>query len=82
MQIEGFAGRQARRPQAVADYTQGGLTNDSLSYTRKLHRIDGRDRRLPFTAEIKALAKGPSTYDPLENEIGGSTVARDNSGEW
>ena len=38
------AGRQARRPQAVADYTQGGLTNDTLSYTRKLHHIDGRDR--------------------------------------
>jgi hypothetical protein len=26
--------------------------------------------RQPFTAEIKTLAKGPSTYDPLENEIG------------
>ena len=26
-----------------ADYTHGGLTNDSLSYTRKLHHIDGRD---------------------------------------
>jgi hypothetical protein len=25
--------------------------------------------RQPFTAEIKALAKGPSTYDPLENGI-------------
>jgi hypothetical protein len=25
--------------------------------------------RQPFTAEIKTLAKGPSTYDPLENEI-------------
>jgi hypothetical protein len=25
--------------------------------------------RQPFTAEIKMLAKGPSTYDPLENEI-------------
>ena len=37
------AGRQARRPQAVADYTQGGLTNEPLSYTRKLHHIDGRD---------------------------------------
>ncbi len=24
--------------------------------------------RQPFTAEIKTLAKGPSTYDPLENE--------------
>jgi len=23
--------------------------------------------RQPFTAEIKTLAKGPSTYDPLEN---------------
>jgi hypothetical protein len=48
MQIEGFAepGRQARRPQAVAYYTQGGLTNDTLSYTRKLHHIDGRDRVL------------------------------------
>jgi hypothetical protein len=22
--------------------------------------------RQPFTAEIKTLAKGPSTYDPLE----------------
>src|SRR6476469_5685269 len=36
-------GRQDRRPQTLADYTQGGLTNDSLSYTRKLHHIDGRD---------------------------------------
>jgi len=26
--------------------------------------------RQPFTAEIKTLAKGPSTYDPLENTIG------------
>jgi hypothetical protein len=25
--------------------------------------------RQPFTAEIKTLAKGPSTYDPLENKI-------------
>jgi hypothetical protein len=25
--------------------------------------------RQPFTAEIKTLAKGPSTYDPLENSI-------------
>jgi hypothetical protein len=25
--------------------------------------------RQPFTAEIKTLAKGPSTYDPLENNI-------------
>jgi hypothetical protein len=25
--------------------------------------------RQPFTAEIKLLAKGPSTYDPLENNI-------------
>ncbi len=25
--------------------------------------------RQPFTAEIKTLAKGPSTYDPLENGI-------------
>jgi hypothetical protein len=25
--------------------------------------------RQPFTAEIKTLAKGPSTYDPLENTI-------------
>ena len=25
--------------------------------------------RQPFTAEIKTLAKGPSTYDPLEDSI-------------
>jgi hypothetical protein len=25
--------------------------------------------RQPFTAEIKTLAKGPSTYDPFENTI-------------
>jgi hypothetical protein len=25
--------------------------------------------RQPFDAEIKTLAKGPSTYDPLENAI-------------
>jgi hypothetical protein len=25
--------------------------------------------RQPFTTEIKTLAKGPSTYDPLENNI-------------
>jgi hypothetical protein len=25
--------------------------------------------RQPFTAERKTLAKGPSTYDPLENSI-------------
>ena len=34
------AGRQDRRPQTLADCTQGGLTNDPLSYTRKLHHID------------------------------------------
>jgi hypothetical protein len=28
------------------------------------HMTEGRR---PFTAEIKMLAKGPSTYDPLEN---------------
>ena len=46
MQIEGFAepAGQSGRPQAVADYTQGGLTNDTLSYTLKLHHIDGRDQ--------------------------------------
>jgi hypothetical protein len=43
MLAEPLVGRQDRRPQAVADYTQGGLTNDPLSYTRKLHHIDGRD---------------------------------------
>jgi hypothetical protein len=26
--------------------------------------------RQPFTAEIKTLAKGPSTYDPLHNSMG------------
>src|ERR1700722_11433462 len=30
------------------------------------HMTEGRQ---PFTAEIKTLAKGPSTYDPLENKI-------------
>jgi hypothetical protein len=30
------------------------------------HMTEGRQ---PFTAEIKTLAKGPSTYDPLENSI-------------
>ena len=30
------------------------------------HMTEGRQ---PFTAEIKTLAKGPSTYDPLENGI-------------
>jgi hypothetical protein len=30
------------------------------------HMTEGRQ---PFTAEIKMLAKGPSTYDPLENRI-------------
>jgi hypothetical protein len=30
------------------------------------HMTEGRQ---PFTAEIKTLAKGPSTYDPLENAI-------------
>src|ERR1700727_2289378 len=30
------------------------------------HMTEGRQ---PFTAEIKTLAKGPSTYDPLENNI-------------
>ena len=39
------AGRKDCRPQAVADYTQGGLTNEPLSYTRQLHHIDGRDPR-------------------------------------
>ena len=29
------------------------------------HMTEGRQ---PFTAEIKTLAKGQSTYDPLENE--------------
>jgi hypothetical protein len=51
MQIEGFtrAGRHDCRPQAVADYTQGGLTNDRLSYIRKLHHIDGRDLGAPYS---------------------------------
>ena len=37
---------QPTRPptSAVADYTQGSLINDPLSYTRKLHHIDGRDQ--------------------------------------
>ena len=45
MQIEGFA----EPADKLADlknhpgYTQDGLTNDTLSYTRKLHHIDGRD---------------------------------------
>jgi hypothetical protein len=30
------------------------------------HMTEGRQ---PFTTEIKTLAKGPSTYDPLENTI-------------
>jgi hypothetical protein len=30
------------------------------------HMTGGRQ---PFTVEIKTLAKGPSTYDPLENSI-------------
>ena len=30
------------------------------------HMTEGRQ---PFTAEIKTLARGPSTYDPLENGI-------------
>jgi hypothetical protein len=30
------------------------------------HMTEGRQ---PFTAEIKTLAKGASTYDPLENGI-------------
>jgi hypothetical protein len=30
------------------------------------HMTEGRQ---PFTAEIKTLAKGPSTYEPLENTI-------------
>jgi hypothetical protein len=55
MQIEGFAG-QDRRPQTLADYTQGGLTNASLSYTRKLHHIDGRDP--PNTAR-QIMNSGP-----------------------
>ncbi len=38
------AGRQDRRPQPLADYTQGSLTNEPLSYTRRLHHVDGRDR--------------------------------------
>src|ERR1700733_1835843 len=32
MQIEGLASRQNRRPQALADCTQYGLTNDRLGY--------------------------------------------------
>ncbi len=34
--------------------------------TGRPHMTEGRQ---PFTAEIKTLAKGPSTYDPLENTI-------------
>jgi hypothetical protein len=33
------------------------------------------ERREAFTTEIKTLAKGPSTYDPLENDIGGSRLS-------
>jgi hypothetical protein len=36
--------------------------------------------RQPFTAEIKTLAKGPSTYDPLENNIRGKRAYRRASG--
>lgn len=44
MQIDGFAEPADKTvDQAVADWTQGGLTNDRLSDTRKLHHIDGRD---------------------------------------
>jgi hypothetical protein len=48
MQIEGFAepADKIAGPQTLADNTQGGLTNDSLSYTRKLHHIDGRDHQV------------------------------------
>ncbi len=74
MQIEGFAeaGRQARRPQAVADYTQGGLTNDTLSYTRKLHHIDGRDPntagRPKYFADVKIRRQDAETVVKLTIE--------------
>ena len=44
------------------------------------HMTEGRQ---PFTAEIKTLAKGPSTYDPWENTIRPerkSTAAARNTG--
>jgi hypothetical protein len=66
MQIEGFAepALQDRRPQTLADYTQGGLTNDSLSYTRKLHHIDGRDPSIaPPRSSIRWRTSG-NTYAP------------------
>ena len=53
------AGRQARRPQAFADYTQGGLTNEPLSYTRKLHHIDGRDHT-KFLTVPKGVPPAPN----------------------
>ena len=38
--------------------------------------------RQPFTAEIKRLAKGPSTYDPLENAIGGKRTTGVDVERW
>ena len=37
--------------------------------TQSSANSDIHEGRQPFTAEIKTLAKGPSTYDPLENNI-------------
>jgi molecular chaperone IbpA len=48
-----------RRPQTPADYTQGGLTNDSLSYTRKLHHIDGRDLDRLFDLFDQSISDWP-----------------------
>src|SRR6202167_6014937 len=61
------AGRQDRRPQTLADYTQGGLTNDSLSYTRKLHHIDGRD--LKRSAKIVKLQPPLRCAEPTPTDM-------------
>src|ERR1700722_5527196 len=64
------AGRQDRRPQALADYTQGGLTNDRLSYTRKLHHVDGRDPKIDdFTSLSGYLVSNVTNKIPLRSHL-------------
>ena len=62
MQIEGFAEPADKtadlKPLQIT--TQGGLTNDRLSYLRKLHHIDGRDLSLWCTQRASGLHSLPA----------------------
>ena len=62
-------GRQDRRPQALADYTQGSLTNEPLSYTRRLHHVDGRDLEATPRGHVSANANPLRMFERMLGRI-------------